>query len=149
MAVTCAQAVILDDWLPASGTHGALGTIRNASCISAALNVEVFQTSSLPSAAVLMLLDARGLQDLYNNNNNASQRLTPLGGCQAGLNSSSCKFTTTGLQSTSAYHVSMFFSGTADASWPLYHGNNGFILATVASGTSTGKLRVLQARCVR
>ena len=73
----CLQAALFSTSLSVSGYRDLFGTMRNTSCINAALNLEAYELPFLPSAAHLVLVDAAGLEDIYNN---AAQRLHPLGG---------------------------------------------------------------------
>lgn len=126
------QAVINYDTLPNRGIYALEGTVRNTSCVTALLNVNATTHSGripLPTSVYLLLLDQRGMEDLLNP---AVPRLSPAGGCVAGVNTTNCAFTASGLVPGQAYHLWLAYTGNSAAD-----GLNADALVTMTFATST------------
>ena len=130
------QAIIRYSALWADGNLAFAGSVRNASCTTGLLNVNSTYRSGripLPAPVYLLLLDQRGLENLLNP---SIAQLTPTAGCQAGLNTTSCAFTISGLSPNQAYHLWLVYPGNASAS---EFSVDGLVTATFASGASVGE----------
>lgn len=128
------QAIIAYDTLPDSGTTALEATVRNTSCVTALLSVNATTSSGrLTTPAYLLLLDQHGMEDLLNP---AVPLVTPTGGCQAGISTTSCAFTSSGLVPGQAYHLWVFYVGNASA-YGLYE--DALVTATFATSTSVGE----------
>ena len=129
------QAIIYYAALHDYGSLALVGSVRNTSCTTVLLNVNsTFRDGRLPlpAPAFLLLLDQHGLEDLLNTN---IPRLAPTGGCQAGLNSTSCAFTASGLTPGHAYHLWLAYQGNSSA---VGLRDDGIVTATFATSTSAG-----------
>ena len=123
-------------YLYAYGSSGIVGTIRNVSCISAALTIDSNYTSGfLPQLVELWLLDEQGLEGFYNPYVTSVKAAKPGSYCRGGLTNTTCYFTTTGLASSEFYHFLI--------SYPLnisHYSNavDGFTMATFTSNSPGG-----------
>lgn len=127
------QAIIASDTLPDNGLLSLEGTVRNASCVTAALNVNATTASGrLATPVYLLLVDQHGMEDLLNQ---AVSVVTPTGGCLAGVSATSCAFTASGLVPGQAYHLWVFYYGSNSA---LGFFQDALVTATFATSTSSG-----------
>ncbi|KAK9832247.1 hypothetical protein WJX74_004144 [Apatococcus lobatus] len=128
-------AIIYYDFLADDGALALVGSVRNTSCTTALLNVNsTYQNGRLPLPApvYLLLLDQHGVEDLLNPRISG---LIPVGGCQAGLNATSCAFTASGLVPGQAYHLWLTYTGNASA---FGLSSDAFVTTTFATSTFPG-----------
>ncbi|KAK9832347.1 hypothetical protein WJX74_007368 [Apatococcus lobatus] len=128
-------AIIHYDTLFADGNLAFVGSIRNTSCVTALLNINSTYHSGrlpLPAPVYLMLLDQRGLENLLNPK---IAQLIPSAGCQAGITTSNCAFTTSTLVPGQAYHLWLAYQGNSSALGLI---SDGLATATFATSTSAG-----------
>lgn len=130
------QAIITYDTLPNDGFLALEGSVRNTSCVTALLNVNATTPSGrrpLPSSVYLLLLDQHGMEDLVNP---STAQLVPTGGCQAGVSTTSCAFTASGLVPGQAYHMWLVYTGNRSADGLR---DDALVTATFATSTSAGE----------